>query len=255
VRAQDRKDPAFPPLLREPAEAIIVAGGDGTVADVIRRIPNRDLPLGILPLGTANNIAASFGIVGEIEQIAARWERASPRSLDLFEVIGPWGRHLLIESLGLGSLALAQKRARAENLPEGREIAAARRALRETLAEARAQPVRLYADGRDIGGDLLCLECLNIARMGPGLTMAPEADPGDGKLDILAVREAGRAALLDWLDDPALSPCPLPALRAHDVRLEWNDGVLRLDDEFPERWSEQVTVRIRHAGQTARILA
>lgn len=48
--------------LAEPTDIVIVAGGDGTVAKVVTQMPDRSIPVAILPIGTANNIASSFGI-------------------------------------------------------------------------------------------------------------------------------------------------------------------------------------------------
>src|SRR5436190_1260537 len=42
-------------------DAIVVAGGDGTVAKVFTRVAGRDIPVGVLALGTANNVARALG--------------------------------------------------------------------------------------------------------------------------------------------------------------------------------------------------
>ena len=52
-------------LADPPAELIVVAGGDGTVADALRAAAGRGLPIAVLPLGTANNIALSLGVHGQ----------------------------------------------------------------------------------------------------------------------------------------------------------------------------------------------
>ena len=61
-------------------DAIIVAGGDGTVIGCIATIIERDLPVGIVPLGTFNDLARTLGIPldvkGAVEVIARRKERA-----------------------------------------------------------------------------------------------------------------------------------------------------------------------------------
>jgi hypothetical protein len=42
--------------------AVLAAGGDGTIAEVITGLAGSDVPLGILPLGTANQVAANLGV-------------------------------------------------------------------------------------------------------------------------------------------------------------------------------------------------
>jgi diacylglycerol kinase (ATP) len=50
-----------------PDARVIVAGGDGTVRFVARRLAGTKHPLGILPLGTFNNFAKSLGIPTDLE--------------------------------------------------------------------------------------------------------------------------------------------------------------------------------------------
>ncbi len=56
--------------LEKKAGLIVIAGGDGTIAEVLTRLPNRSVPVALLPLGTANNIARSLGIAGTPQELA-----------------------------------------------------------------------------------------------------------------------------------------------------------------------------------------
>src|SRR5512134_1926658 len=51
--------------LAQPADIVIVAGGDGTVAKIARTLNDRKTLVAILPFGTANNIARCLGISGD----------------------------------------------------------------------------------------------------------------------------------------------------------------------------------------------
>ena len=55
-----------------PADLFIAAGGDGTVAEVIHEAAGTGVPVALLPIGTANNIARSLGIVGDAREIIDR---------------------------------------------------------------------------------------------------------------------------------------------------------------------------------------
>jgi diacylglycerol kinase (ATP) len=50
--------------------AVLAAGGDGTIAEVITGLAGSEVPLGILPLGTANQVAANLGVPPDIERAA-----------------------------------------------------------------------------------------------------------------------------------------------------------------------------------------
>src|SRR6185369_915874 len=84
------------------SELIVIAGGDGTVQRVATELAWRELPLAILPLGTANNIATSLGIEGPTEALVAGWATARRSPLDLGVATGPWGTRRFIESVGGG---------------------------------------------------------------------------------------------------------------------------------------------------------
>lgn len=72
---------------------------------------------------------------------------------------------------------------------------------------------RLTVDGADLSGEFLAVEVMNICEMGPNFPLVPEADVGDGLLDLVLVREADRATLVGYLSERLrdLEP-PLPQL-------------------------------------------
>jgi diacylglycerol kinase family enzyme len=86
-------------------DAVILAGGDGTVGKSLRRLRERKTPIAILPLGTANNIARSLGIEGDLESLLSKLPTASARSLGVGCATGPWGKRMFLEALGVGSIA------------------------------------------------------------------------------------------------------------------------------------------------------
>lgn len=63
----------FDRLLQARPEIVAAAGGDGTIAVAARLLAHVNIPLSILALGTANNIAKSLGSAGDIDEIIGRW--------------------------------------------------------------------------------------------------------------------------------------------------------------------------------------
>ena len=53
-------------------------------------LKDRSSLLAILPIGTANNIARSLGIVGEPKDILPELARAPIKFLDVGVAMGPW---------------------------------------------------------------------------------------------------------------------------------------------------------------------
>lgn len=64
--------------VRRGCDAIIACGGDGTVHEVLQSLIGTDVALGVIPLGTANALAADLGLVGAPAKVAAKLLDASP---------------------------------------------------------------------------------------------------------------------------------------------------------------------------------
>ncbi|GER88490.1 diacylglycerol kinase [Dictyobacter vulcani] len=80
------------------AEIVIAAGGDGTLHAVATGLIGTKSALGILPMGTMNNIARSLKIPEEIEQACDIIAKGSTRSID----VGKINDHIFLEVSGIG---------------------------------------------------------------------------------------------------------------------------------------------------------
>src|SRR6185295_14113308 len=58
----DARDETWAAALEKPADVVAVAGGDGTVGRVAKKLIGRDIPVAPLPFGTANNISKTLGL-------------------------------------------------------------------------------------------------------------------------------------------------------------------------------------------------
>jgi diacylglycerol kinase (ATP) len=237
VSYQSTRKPGLDAALEDPGDLIVIAGGDRTVGKVLRRLKRRDVPLALIPLGTANNIATSLGIKGTPATIIKGLDGAGRRRLDLGTARSAGGEHEFVESAGLGLFAEFLKHAdngtdsgsRGERLASGLEL------LRHLVSRVRGRHCRIKADGTDLTGRYVLALALNIGCVGPRLTLAPEAEPGDGKLDLLLVGESRRAALKDYLSGLARGeapPFPFSVVRAHRIRMGWAVGAGHLDDRL-----------------------
>ncbi len=88
---------------RQPADAIAVAGGDGTVDQVAKSLMRAGTPIAVLPLGTANNIAKTLGLMNRpLDQLIASWPTARHVKFDVGTATGPWGTKHFVEGIGIG---------------------------------------------------------------------------------------------------------------------------------------------------------
>jgi diacylglycerol kinase family enzyme len=225
------KDDDLDDALAQPADIVIAAGGDGTIAKVARRLDDRKTLVGILPFGTANNIARCLGIKGETEDLIKNLRRAPVARLDIGIAVGPWGTRHFVESVGWGALAKAVDRddpklSKHDRIERGRE------AFAKTLAKAKPAKFAIVADGEEIEDEFLLVEVLNLGMTGPRMLISPSAEPGDQLLDLVYLAEEGRQAMLGWLECCLdAEPPPLQTRRSKKVTLAWHEGSLRIDDK------------------------
>jgi diacylglycerol kinase family enzyme len=72
----------------EGLDAVVVAGGDGTVGTVAAAAAEHGVVLGVLPLGTFNHFAKDLGIPTDLDGAAAALVAGEVRRVDLAEVNG-----------------------------------------------------------------------------------------------------------------------------------------------------------------------
>jgi diacylglycerol kinase (ATP) len=164
---------------------VVSAGGDGTFRAVATRLLGKKVPLTHLPLGTANNIGHSLGIEGNPLEIIACLKNPSKRYFDVGIVTAPWGRDFFVEACGFGLYADSLK---TYDPNEGRSLLRSISSIIETINEDEAHFCQITLDGQDISGTYRMFEVMNTNRFGPWLKLAPEADPGDGLLDVVRIR-------------------------------------------------------------------
>ena len=71
-------------------DRVIVAGGDGSINAAVQALVDVGLPLAIIPLGTANNLARTVGVPLELEEAVATAAGSHRRAVDLGRVNGRW---------------------------------------------------------------------------------------------------------------------------------------------------------------------
>lgn len=250
------KSADFKKGLKREAELVVVAGGDGTVIKVLTQWPDRNVPIGIIPLGTANNIATALGIAGEAEELAPRWSPEHTRPLDIGVATGPWGKARFIEAIGFGALARSTDKKIGAKSDGEKRLLVGRDAFRQALIDMEPQDPGLIIDGQSAEGDLLAVEILNIGYTGPRLPLSPSANPGDGLLDVACIRPEQRDEVLEWLAAPEeRAPVPLTVVQARKVSFTWSGKeALRIDDDFPARPKLPQTVEVELERQNVKIL-
>jgi diacylglycerol kinase (ATP) len=240
---QSTKEAGFKKALKQPDDLVLAAGGDGTIGQVAFRLIDSGIPLSVLPLGTANNLARALGFVASPEEIIARLEGGKKQVFDVGLATGPWGDRYFFEGVGGGLLAdyvraakkEEKRNGKAETLSKEQQMARHGALLRRMLHDSPARQWKIEIDGKDISGRYILWEAMNIRSVGPALHLAPRAETRDGRFDFVCARAADRALLMEHFDARVAGKkrkSPLPTRRFRDLRIVWNGSTIHLDDEL-----------------------
>jgi len=246
---QSANEPDWHRALDAPADIIAVAGGDGIVGKVAKRWVGRGTPIAVLPLGTANNIARSLGLTDiPLDRLVEQWHTAPHESIDVACATGPWGSLAFIEGMGAGLFTeiMAQLDARGNldlaHLSRPEEIiASVQDVLIDRLSRYPSFKMKVFLDGRDLSGEFILLEALNIQSVGPNLCLAPDANPSDRLLDLALFYEGQQEDLIHQIvgnGKGASSPLTPPRVvhRGRLLEMELQGLPVHIDDEA---WPEQ----------------
>jgi diacylglycerol kinase (ATP) len=194
-KSQARKE-AHAAAARKRYELIIAAGGDGTVEAVASGLVGTAATLGIIPLGTYNNIATCLGIPRDVEEACALLAGGAARKVDVGQVSARYMKRprvfLEVGTVGLGA-ALGPL---GQHVEKRRWDQAARVLPKVVEMSPTATQVRL--DGETDGSmtSTLLVTVSNSPIAGSGLQLAPAARMDDGLLDVCIYQDIDQAALL-----------------------------------------------------------
>jgi diacylglycerol kinase family enzyme len=212
---------------------VLAAGGDGTVRAVVTRLIGRKLPLALLPMGTANNVARSLGIEGSPLEIIAQLKQPQIYRFDVGQVEAPWGKDYFLEGAGFGFFADTLATYEPE---KGKSIIRGLQAFTNTLQQGQAYSTVLSADGQPVNGDFLLVELLNTKAVGPRLKLAPDADPGDGLLDLVMIQESDREGFLQYagslLTEDLDRLQTVDTKKVEEVTFRWDGFPVHVDAEI-----------------------
>ena len=166
-------------------DVLVIAGGDGTLSNIINAIYPSRLCLAYLPLGTGNAIHRTFRYRGCPTDIAERIRNGNRHAYDLILCDGR--RLAFMASVGLdGSAVKLWTRYRKQGYPGRKAYFLA--SLKAYLSVYRPGRVRLTIDETDIIVEkLLSLLVVKQPYFGLGMNVVPKARWDDGRLHTLTV--------------------------------------------------------------------
>lgn len=168
--------------LRQEADLIVVCGGDGSVSSSAVAVMESGLPLGIIPLGTANDLARTLSLPMDIDGAAEVIAAGRTRAIDVGTVNGH--AFFNVASIGLSAdLARGLDPQTKKRLGRvGYAVAAAR-----VLAGARRFRARIVEKGVRIQAHSYQIAVGNGRHYGGGNVVEATAAIDDGRLDLYSL--------------------------------------------------------------------
>jgi diacylglycerol kinase family enzyme len=241
---QSTKEDGWTEALDRPADLVVAAGGDGTMDKVLRALAGGSLPVAVLPLGSANNVARTLGFspAKPTLELARSWQAADQRPFDIGELQAGDGAARFVECMGGGIFGDVLVRASEldEALSAGEKKELGLDLLEAAIRDAPVFTWTLELDGQDLSGEFLAVEVMNVREIGPNVPLAPEAEPGDGLLDLALVSTNHREGLAVYVrrrePDRHIPPPEVRRARGHRLSIRFPAGCpLHVDDEL---WPE-----------------
>jgi diacylglycerol kinase (ATP) len=192
-------------LHRAASRRIVVAGGDGSMHAVVAALHKRnelkDKVLGLIPLGTGNDFARGTGIPLEPAGAAELILHGDVRPVDL--LVDELGE-IVVNNVHAGIGAQASRRAARWKNRLGRVgLGRVGYPLGGAISALRPRYVRMHieVDGKvvvDVDRRVLQVALGNGSHVGGGTELIPEADPEDGRIDVMISFATGWSARLGY---------------------------------------------------------
>lgn len=215
--------------------AVVAVGGDGTVHLVLNALaPDFSIPLGVIPVGTGNDIAQSWGIPSNRDDAVNSLLEAlqgNTRVVDVAKSTQGGTAQYFAAVYSAGFDAIVNERANRMRFPKGPSRYTL--ALLRELASLRPRSYRLGIDGKSRDVQALLIAVANGPSFGGGMQVVPHASVSDGLLDVFIVHPLPIARFLalfpkvfsgGHVGHPAVEIVP-----AHEVHLNV-DGVVGYAD-------------------------
>lgn len=204
------------------ADVLVVAGGDGTVRAVAEHLAGLEsgadggVELGIVPLGTGNLLARNLGVpLNDIPAALTRALTAEARVIDVgwleIDLDGATERHAFAVMAGFG-LDAHMITETDDDLKDKVGWLAYVESMGRALTASDTLEARIVADDQPL--DQVSVHTLLVGNCGTlqgGFNLLPDADPGDGELDLLVLSADDAAGWADTLRN-----------------MVWDNGIKRL---------------------------
>jgi diacylglycerol kinase (ATP) len=176
-------------------DALVALGGDGMVHLALNAVAGTDTPLGIIPAGTGNDLAATLGLpvkdaVAAAGIVSDRLNTNGAWPMDAIKVGEKWFGCVL----GAGFDSRVNDRANRMTWPKGKSRYNI--AMLAELGVFAPLPFDLVVDGERITTEAMLVAIGNAKSYGAGMKVTPDADVTDGLMDVMILGPVSKPEFL-----------------------------------------------------------
>lgn len=207
-------------------ELVVAVGGDGTVGLVAIALKGFNIPMGIIPAGSANGMATELEIPAEPEDALEIISTGRISSCDAIKIGDRYCLHL--SDIGLNAQLI-------KYFSEGklRGKAGYARVIIKTLWRRKKMQVSIKAE-KEINREAFMVVLANASKYGTGAVINPEGRINDGLFEVVIVRKLSISQLLKMLFRPGpFNPTKIETYHARSVSISTNSKVhFQVDGEY-----------------------
>ena len=179
----------YPSIEENGVTDIVIAGGDGTINQVVNDLRKFDINFGIIPSGSGNGLAFSAGLVKNVAKSLDIIFKGNSRLTDAFTVNGKFACMLC----GLGFDA--QVAHDFANDPKRGLLTYVKKTV-SNFFTARTYPFVIDTGEKKFATEAFFISIANSNQFGNHFTIAPSASLTDGLLDIVVVNKQNKLSML-----------------------------------------------------------
>jgi YegS/Rv2252/BmrU family lipid kinase len=181
---------------------VIAVGGDGTIHEVVNGIMGSEKALGVVPVGSGNDLIKSVRIPGDFRHAVRCSLSGKLASIDVGRVEvsregaipGNSSPSYFVNGLGIGFDAEVAARTKSVNHASGMLLYVV--SVFRTMGKYRSPEFFVSVDGRQNQSRNLLIAIGNGRCSGGGFYLTPRAKPDDGLLDICSIDEISSTRIL-----------------------------------------------------------
>lgn len=195
------------------ADRVVAVGGDGTLKLVAECLLNKEIPIGIIPAGSANGMAKELGIPQEITEALDLLKNGKPQKIHVVKI----NEEICIHLSDLGFNAYLVKKF--DTLPE-RGMWGYAKATWHALWNHKRMDVELNIKGETIKSKAAMVAIANATMYGSGLKINPDGKLDDELFEIVLVKDYSYLEILKvWITRLPFNPKKVEIFQTSAIKI------------------------------------